>query len=550
MTALAALALAAAAAIGASAGEVPREAPVLSGSGSAFAVSAAPRELVIFKGTLLLNEFVYRAVLKLPADAQATPQTARSIAVTLAGFLGDAGYDLAKVRAQVVGDQIEVQIDEGALDKIIVVGTGWLGALRFRAALNLPLDVFNRRVFDLQMPKLARRFGLRGYRFELLPVHLVDTDNALKLDEVEELRAVPMMRAARGYELRIFAETEKWGTGFSPEIILNGRIGTGLGGRYRWKDLLQEGDRWQAHFRVGGALRSSIEPGGSSRLVNTNDYFTLRWLSKSWGGTSRGLRMTVSPRAELWSLQRKDLMVENYRISTLELGSGAGAQLSEGFGLYFTGGWQRRWIFERQPAKGATLGDDVTRVPRVATRSFLRANSTWSFNPQELRQDLRNDIAVELNAYRPMTANDSGYFKLDVQGRRLFPVGWHEFRAGFHLTGEFGDVAYVDEVPLADHIRIGFALDRYTKRAGTLSLEIRYSLLRDKVKIGVFNDLGVWRHLPRDDAHESREVSGSAGAGLFLFLFDELQIDAFYGAGWSTDGPAQTGLALAIKEAF
>ena len=82
MTALAALAIAAASASGVPAGDasgVPAASasgvpagdasgvPVLAGSGSAFAVSAGPRELVVFKGTLLLNEFVYRAVLKLPA---------------------------------------------------------------------------------------------------------------------------------------------------------------------------------------------------------------------------------------------------------------------------------------------------------------------------------------------------------------------------------------------------------------------------------------------------------------------------------------------------
>src|SRR5207302_474259 len=82
---------------------------------------------------------------------------------------------------------------------------------------------------------------------------------------------------------------------------------------------------------------------------------------------------------------------------------------------------------------------------------------------------------------------------------RLFTFGWHELRAGGRVAGET-EVAYVDEIPLADHLRIGFGLDKYTRRVASLSLEFRYSLLRDKVKVGVFNDVGVWRHLPRDDA--------------------------------------------------
>lgn len=522
--------------------------PVITGS-SATATASASQDLVIFKGTRLLSEFVYRAVLQLPADATATPAMARSIATTLAAFLRDAGYDLAKVRAQVVGEQIEVDVDEGALDKIIVAGTGWITALRFRGALDLPLDVFNRRAFERQMPQLAKHFGLRGYRFELWPVQLIDKDNALFLGDVEELRAMPLIRPARGYELRIFAETEKWGSGFSPEILLNGRIGTGIGGRYRWKNLIQQGDRWQAHFRAGGALRSPIDPKGASYLVNTNDYLTTRWLSKSWDGTSSGLRMTVAPRAELWSLQRKDLQLEGYRIGTLEMGTGAGAQLRPEFSLFFTLGMQRRFIFDLEPAAKRTLIDEVTRVPAASWRGFLRANTAYTFNPSELRQDLRNELTVELNLFRPTLAFDTGYVRLDFTGRRLFPLGWHELRASVHFTGELGDVSYVDEIPLADHLRIG-SLDKYTKRATSVSLEFRYSLLRDKVKIGVFNDIGVWRHLGRDDLAQAADLAGSSGAGAFLFLFDELQFDLFYGVGWSTTSSVRQGLALAIKEAF
>jgi len=527
------------------------EVPLLTGSSTILAdAPAAPPGLLVFKGTLLLNEFVYRTILKLPADAAATPQMVKLITAQLAAFLGEAGYDLAKVRAQIKDGQIEVQVDEGALDRVIVVGTGWITALRFRAALNLPLDVFNRRLFELQMPKLARQFGLRGYRYELWPVHLLDTEPAMQLDDVEELRAMPLIHPARGYELRIFAVTVPWSAGFSPEVLLNGQIGYGVGGRYRWKDLLQEGDRWQTHFRLGGAFRSTLDESSSTFLVNSNDLLTARWLSKPWGGSNSGLRMTVAPRAELWDLQRRDLSIQNYRIGTLELGTGAGAQLTHDFALYFTFGLQRRFIFDLEPAKGKLLVPEVTRVPLASNRGFLRLSSAYTFNPTELRQDLRNGLTLELNLFRPTVKGDSGFLLFDLQGRRLIPYGWHELRVSARVTAEAGDVAYVDEIGLGDHLRIGFGLVKYTRRVASLSLELRYSLLRDKLKVGVFNDLGVWRHLGREDAQQSAELSGSSGAGIFFFLFDELQVDAFYGIGWSTDGSVHPGLALEIKEAF
>jgi hypothetical protein len=400
------------------------------------------------------------------------------------------------------------------------------------------------------MPRLAQKFGLNGYKYELWPVHLLDTDNTLQLDDMEELRAMPMIRAARGYELRIFAQTEQWGNGFSPEVILGGSIGYGIGGRYRWKDLIQNGDRWQIHFRAGAAFRSALAPDSGSSLVNSNDYISLRWLSKPWDGSSHGLRMTISPQLQHWTLQRADLMLNSYRIGLLELGTGAGAQLSSEFALYFTLGMQRRWIYSVQLARDAALNNDVAVVPEVSNRAFLRLSTQYTFNATELRQDQRYGIGLELNIFKPWVAGDSGFFRFDLQATRIFAFGWHELRTGLHLSGEAGNIWFVDEIPLEDHLRIGFGLVKYTQRVGSANLELRYSLLRDKVKVGVFNDLGVWRHLPRDDSHESPELAGSFGAGLFLFVLDELQINAYYGAGWSTDSVIQPGFALAIKEAF
>lgn len=554
---LAALALAAAARAGEpQISEGPPIEPVLRVSSGAITDAPPPpsTDLLVFKGATILNEYVYRALLKLPPDAVATPETARQVAATLAGFLRDAGYDLARVRAHPVGGQIEVVIDEGALDKIMLIGTGAITALRFRAALNLPLEVFNRPLFEVQIQRLARQFGLRGYRYELWPVHLIDADNATMLEGVEELRAMPLIRAARGYELRIFAQTDPWSSGFAPEIQLNGRVGLALGGRYKWRNLLQEGDRWQAHFRVGGALRGSLDPDKGSGLVNSWDYVSARWLSKPWGGSSRGLRMTIVPRAELWTLQRRDLMLERYRVGTVEIGPGFGSELTPSFSLFLSGGTQRRWVFDRVTAAGFADDPgrmaDVAKVPNVSNRLFLRLNSQLVFNPEELRRDLRDGAELELSASKPWGGDMNASIRFDLSAKKFFALGWHELRLGARTSWAFGDVPFLDEIGLDDHMRLGFGLEQYSHRITSLSAEFRWSLLRDRVKVGAFADFGVWRHLPRDDANEGPDLAGATGGGLNLFLWDEVQVDAYYGVGWASTGYLKPGLWLQIKEAF
>jgi hypothetical protein len=189
-------------------------------------------------------------------------------------------------------------------------------------------------------------------------------------------------------------------------------------------------------------------------------------------------------------------------------------------------------------------------VPGVSNRGFLRLTTAYTFNPEELRQDWKNTVSLALQAYKPFNAGDSGYVYADLQVRHTLPLGWNEIRVGARIAGEVGNVWYVDELLLDDHLRIGFGLSKHTLRVSSLSAEFRYSLLRDKLKIGVFQDLGLWQHLRRDDPQQLADLAGSTGAGLFMFLWDTLQIDMFYGVGWSTDGYKSPGFALAIKEAF
>src|SRR3954466_11460912 len=89
-----------------------------------FSGAALERPLVVFHGNVLLDEVVYRSALDLPETARATPVQALEVSAKIRGLLRRAGYDLASVHATAKGDQITVEIDEGHLDKIIVLGEG------------------------------------------------------------------------------------------------------------------------------------------------------------------------------------------------------------------------------------------------------------------------------------------------------------------------------------------------------------------------------------------------------------------------------------------
>src|SRR3954463_15297794 len=103
--------------------------------------AAAARPLLVFRGNVLFDEMVYRSVLNVPDTAEQTPAGTAAIVATLRGFLRRAGYELATVRADVAGDQVSIDIDEGRLDKIIIIGEGLVETFRFRLDLALPSGI-------------------------------------------------------------------------------------------------------------------------------------------------------------------------------------------------------------------------------------------------------------------------------------------------------------------------------------------------------------------------------------------------------------------------
>src|SRR5256885_15808776 len=138
--------------------------------GAGSSAAALERPLVVFHGNVLLDEVVYRSALDLPESARATSVEALEVSARIRGLLRRAGYDLASVRATVKGDQIAVEIDEGRLDKIIVLGEGLMESFRFKLELAMPAGVFNRPILERQLRVLAERYRLRQNSYELVPV--------------------------------------------------------------------------------------------------------------------------------------------------------------------------------------------------------------------------------------------------------------------------------------------------------------------------------------------------------------------------------------------
>jgi hypothetical protein len=502
---------------------------------------ALAESVVVIRGNVLFDEQVYRSVLQLPDRTPATADAARAAAITVRGFLRRAGYDLATVSARVEGDRIVIDIDEGRLDKIIVLGEGLLETLRFRLELSMPFEVFNRPILERQLRALGARYRLNRYSYELVPAE-VQLNYSPQIDELEPLLGVGGVMPGLRYSLHVHIASSPWSRGFAPGVSIGSPEGLGVGGHYREQDFYLPDDRWEVRGRLAGSMRDHLDTPGS-RPVFTRALAEARWFSPPVFTDS--LRPALTVRADLLSLQRADLHLEGFDQATLSASLDAGV-FQPSWTLALGGGIERRFLFGLVKALGADPVVDQT--PRAQTRPYGEAIAELILNPDELRTDRKHRFGLEARFYTGSPSSGRAVW-VRAGWQRRFPLGWHEVLWQVRGTLLLGEVLFPDEESVGDHLDGAFGGDFARKLASSM-LEFRYSLLRDVFKVGLFYGQVFFGAIDRATGTSSLRTAGAGGPALHLLLGDEFQVDVYVAVGWKSDGSVGFAPALVLRQVF
>jgi hypothetical protein len=82
------------------------------------------------------------------------------------------------------------------------------------------------------------------------------------------------------------------------------------------------------------------------------------------------------------------------------------------------------------------------------------------------------------------------------------------------------------------------------------SIEFRYSLLRDAIKVCVFYEQIVFGSIDRATDAESLQSAGAGGPALHLLLADEFLIDFHFALGRKPDGSTDQAPSLVLRQVF
>ena len=501
--------------------------------------SGLPFEIKI-SGNLVLPAQVYRAVLRLPADAQADEATAKEIAGQIQGFLLVSGYVLAEVAAQVDGDAISVDVDEGQLERVVFKGALTLHRLRLALGLTLPHYVFNQPDFEAQVKRHQEAMGV-PILWELRPVREVKHvgPQLTRLPQLPAIRGLTLIPVKERMELVITTGEPDWPIGLGVDVRTSFFEGVELGLHYQGVDLLTTGSRFRVAAGAGMGLRGTVIP------FNLVPAFSRATAEFTWFAPQilQTARPYLKLAGEQLSHRRDDVNLAGYQYSAGDLSLNVVLTPASIFELGISIGAQVRSVYALQPI------DPSLPIPPdepVSLRPYGSLQASLLFSPRDGRWDTEHRLSARVRYFVGALAPDMGEARLRY--RNTLMLGWHELRFKANATWLWGRVAFHDEDPLPDpHLR-GVFLDIWVRRAASAAVEFRFSLIRDVFLVSLFADAAVYGRQDREAHTETPQFGVSAGPGVHFLFEGTILFDLTFSVGVLTDGQVRFGPMLLVNK--
>ncbi len=499
-----------------------------------------------FHGQKVLPEEVYRLMLKLPPDAGPSPETAEEVRLQVMRFLRAAGYEIAHVDTELTDGGVTVHIDEGALEKVVFKGRQTVQTVRFKLALDIPNDVFNRPDLERQVKQLSEQLGLKGLRLVLVPATVMKHMGP-QLEDVPEVKGFAIFHELRAYELHIVLPDRDWESGLGADLRLGYIDGLEIQGNYQGRSGIFIDDRWRLVAGVAAGLRRHFITDAFyphfSRVAFDGQYY--------FPALPGNLRPAIQAKASLMSRLRGDLNLVDYYASELSAAGLLEWEPSPGIRLYIGGGIFDRRIFWLLPATDQVnypLAPDVR--PSAGTRPFAALRLDFTFDPDNPRWDRRHILWLDFHQQFPgIGAGPFAWTRMFY--RWVQPFGWHDLvlRANAYIV--WYESVFHDEISLGEFLHGAFGAT-FVRRAASVNPEFRFSITRDVFKVSIQSEVAVYTDVDRLADRGPLKLAWSFGPGLHLLLEGMFQLDVYVTFGmrpkWVPNGSG--GESLTFDGAF
>lgn len=519
------------------------EGPLLKGG----VTLSKPPFAVRFEGNVVLTDEVYRAVLDVPPDSLPEPQTAQLVADQVQRFLLKSGYELSTVAVTLDDGGLTVRVDEGRLEKVVFRGRFTLPMLRFKIAVDLPKEVFNRPLLEREVARRAKELGIEAPTWELIETASFKHEG-VQVEETPTLVIAgrSLIRAQQRFELHFTFGEPAWSTGLGVDVRTSWMDGLEMGVNYQSKGLAFADDRWRVALMGGLGLRNDL-PQNNIYVFPSRLIADALWYSPPID-ESGSTRAFLSLHNEGIARQRRDFGLENFFALRSELSFNLQVRPHRAVSLSAGAGMQYFLVGGLQAPLGAPPPFSIADPTRL--RSFVEARLDLVFFDGDSRWDRRHGLFLEGRLSANVTRFDLPTFAEARAGYQLvIPIGWHDVWVRGKGTWMSGDVLFPFEEVLGEHLPAVFG-DIWVQKAGGVRAEFRYSLVRDIFKVGLFANAIAFAEEPRDGTRAIPRFGAGLGPTTHVLIEGIFQLDLFLNFSLLSNGRFSTGLLVWLNKVF
>lgn len=510
--------------------------------------SRAPRtrRRLDVSGNVVFSPNVYEAVVGLSPSTPINDRVSRRVETEVLRFLRASGYTLARVAARPRGDVVDVVVDEGRLRRVVFPGQDAMHAIGMTLALDLQDNVFNEPDFEAKLPEIERQFGVTITGYELVPTEEESgRDFGIPgLPGFKTLSEWLNVPTRGGWELFVFSSRDELPAGWGLNADFVGPDGLTTSLFHRWRSVLLRDDRLEVSPEIGLRVQDILTDGEGRRFWSRVGG-GVRWVSPPLGGGR--VRPFVWPRALVISRQRRDLNIELYDFFQFEPVVGGRIPVGDWLELRLgAGGQYRNLLLVRQEPDAAEIPKET---PADEWRALFSVGAEIRFGREPLRLDRGHHIDLEGRAYTLVGRQALYYFSAGYE--KVWPVfEYDDFELRFGGETVAGDVTFTDEVRVADHVRGLFGDEFYTDHITSASLEYRYALVENVLKVAAFHDGALFRGVDRETGRQFPRVANAFGLGLTAVVFEVFEASVYGAFGFMSEGPSDLGLVFSLRQLF
>jgi hypothetical protein len=515
---------------------------------AAGATEKAREPAVMFHGNAVFLEPVLLAQMGLERSPAPSPKEMAAGIERLYTFYRKSGYVLVDMHYRKKGPTWHVFIDEGKLDRIIIMGTGSIRTVLIRQGIHLPYKVFNKAQLEKDIETIKKKHGIQRIEYKVVELEEVAHEGFqipewLTATGHDILPPALSFEPRARYDLRIHVRGSEWGTGFGWGLDYTS-LGISAHADYSGESALLEKDRQRVLVAAGGDRRSRIDD-GSDYLTFTQGTVEIEYYLPPIPKTR--LRPQFVSRGDISNWQRKDLPLELYWFFKEEISVNAEIEPLNNFTLSLGAGSQFNNLFGLETVEGRPMEAPVNEGP--FQRWFVAGSVGYRFDDLMLRKDQRHSISGHAAHYFGGSRNTTGALELEYQ--KVFLFGYDDLTlktAGFFM---WGDPVFHEEYRLTwGPFSSSFDNMFYVRRAAYQSADYGMSLYHEVVTLHLFCDLAAFGRILRKDNSEEPAGAFSAGPGLSLLLYDTFMFRLHYAYGRATTGDSGWELGMSLRKVF